>query len=53
VLGEGAIETVVGRGYRFLLDVEAERPATNETKQLEANPIAANLAGRSGEMGAL
>src|SRR5450432_4191469 len=30
VLGEGAIETVVGRGYRFLLGVEAEKPATSQ-----------------------
>src|SRR6266404_1957485 len=34
VLGEGAIETVVGRGYRFLLEVEAEKPATNQPKHM-------------------
>jgi predicted ATPase/DNA-binding winged helix-turn-helix (wHTH) protein len=50
VLGEGAIETVVGRGYRFLLGVEAEKPATNRPKDVEALPLAANLVGRSGEM---
>jgi len=53
VLGEGAIETVVGRGYRFLLEVEAEKPATNQPKHVEALPIAANLVGRSGEMDVL
>ena len=53
VLGEGAIETVVGRGYRFLLEVEAEKPATHQPKHVEALPIAANLVGRSGEMDVL
>src|SRR5882672_5842103 len=53
VLGEGVIETVVGRGHRFLLDVEAEKPATNQPKHVEALPIAANLVGRSAEMDVL
>ena len=52
VLGEGAIETVVGRGYRFLLEVEAERPATKQL-QAAALPITPNLVGRSGEMAVL
>jgi predicted ATPase len=53
VLGEGAIETVVGRGYRFLLEVEAEKPAHNQPKHVEALPIATSLVGRSGEMDVL
>ena len=53
VLGEGAIETVVGRGYRFLLGVEAEKPAIHQPKHVEALPIAANLVGRGGEMDVL
>jgi DNA-binding winged helix-turn-helix (wHTH) protein len=53
VLGEGAIETVVGRGYRFLLGVEAEKPAANQPKRRDALPVAANLVGRGGEMDVL
>src|ERR1700689_753747 len=53
VLGDGAIETVVGRGYRFLLDVDGEKPATHQPKHLEALPIAAHLGGRSGGMDVL
>jgi predicted ATPase/DNA-binding winged helix-turn-helix (wHTH) protein len=52
VLGEGALETVVGRGYRFLLGVEAERPERNQPK-VEAAPLAATLVGRGGDMKAL
>jgi predicted ATPase/DNA-binding winged helix-turn-helix (wHTH) protein len=52
-LGEGAIETVVGRGYRFLLGVEATKPASHPPKHVETLPIAAHLVGRTGEMGAL
>src|SRR5271170_5057180 len=50
VLGEGAIETVVGRGYRFLLGVQADKPATDPPKRMAAPPLAANLVGRGGEM---
>jgi predicted ATPase/DNA-binding winged helix-turn-helix (wHTH) protein len=53
VLGAGAIETVVGRGYRFLVAVEAETPATNQPKRAQALPIASKLVGRSGEMDVL
>src|SRR5579862_4578833 len=53
VLGEGAIETVVGRGYRFLVEVEAERVPTSPPKKVEAPATAANLAGRSEEMDSL
>jgi predicted ATPase len=49
VLGEGSIETVVGRGYRFLLEVEAERPGPNQAHG-EAHPITPSLVGRSAEM---
>jgi DNA-binding winged helix-turn-helix (wHTH) protein/tetratricopeptide (TPR) repeat protein len=52
VLGEGAIETVVGRGYRFLLEVEAEKPATRQL-HVAALPSTPNLVGRSGEMAVL
>jgi predicted ATPase/DNA-binding winged helix-turn-helix (wHTH) protein len=53
VLGGGALETVVGRGYRFLLDVEAEKPTTHRPKHVEALPMGANLVGRGGEMDVL
>ncbi|HEX3774194.1 MAG TPA: AAA family ATPase [Polyangiaceae bacterium] len=52
VLGEGAIETVVGRGYRFLLEVEAEKPVVSE-RHVEAPPIALSLVGRSAELAVL
>ena len=52
VLGEGAIETVVGRGYRFLLDVETEKSVANPA-HLAAPPASPNLVGRSGEMDVL
>ncbi len=50
VLGEGAIETVVGRGYRFLLEVGAERLPTSIPKNVEAPATTASLVGRSEEM---
>src|SRR5579863_3348838 len=50
VLGEGAIETVVGRGYRFLLEVGAERLPTSLPKNGEAPATTASLVGRSEEM---
>src|SRR5882724_11159907 len=46
VLGEGAVETVVGRGYRFLLEVEAEKLST----KVEAPATYGGLVGRSEEM---
>jgi predicted ATPase len=49
VLGEGSIETVVGRGYRLLFEVEAQKPATTQP-HVEALPIAASLVGRTAEM---
>jgi DNA-binding winged helix-turn-helix (wHTH) protein/tetratricopeptide (TPR) repeat protein len=49
ILGEDAIETVVGRGYRFLLEVEAAKPASTGPAPVAAAP----LVGRSGEMGVL
>ncbi len=51
VLGEDVIETVVGRGYRFLVDVEAEKPTAHSKTRLEAAHN--ELVGRSKEMGAL
>jgi predicted ATPase len=53
VLGDGAIETVVGRGYRFLLGVDEEKSATNRQKHVEALPVAPNLVGRNDEMNVL
>ncbi len=50
VLGEGAIETVVGRGYRFLLEVQAERPPTSTCRPFESASIQATLVGRSTEL---
>ena len=50
VLGEGAIETVVGRGYRFLLEVEAEKLPTSMPRKVEAPATTASLVGRNEEM---
>jgi DNA-binding winged helix-turn-helix (wHTH) protein len=52
VLGEEVVETVVGRGYRFLLDVTAERRATPSVRLVEGPPTA-RLVGRGGEMALL
>ncbi|HWZ88316.1 MAG TPA: AAA family ATPase, partial [Polyangiaceae bacterium] len=49
VLGEGSIETVVGRGYRFLLEVDPEKAAPHQP-HAEAPPITLDLVGRSAEM---
>jgi DNA-binding winged helix-turn-helix (wHTH) protein len=50
VLGEGAIETVVGRGYRLLLEVGAERLPAGLARTVEAPAAAASLVGRGEEM---
>ncbi len=54
-VGEGAVETVVGRGYRFLFAVEAEKPETKSdaAKHVAALPTPHNLVGRSTEIDAL
>jgi DNA-binding winged helix-turn-helix (wHTH) protein/tetratricopeptide (TPR) repeat protein len=50
-LGEGAVETVVGRGYRFLFAVETEKPrAAKSTASLPTPP---NLVGRNTEIDTL
>jgi predicted ATPase len=46
ILGEGAIETVVGRGYRFVFAVEAEKGPI----EIHGGAAPANLVGRSEEM---
>lgn len=53
VLGEGAIETVMGRGYRFLLGVDEEKPATHQAQHLEALPTRGDLVGREAQMDVL
>lgn len=53
VLGHGDIETVAGRGYRFLLDVETEEPASNQLGHATTPPIATKLVGRHEEIGIL
>ena len=54
LLGEGVIETVAGRGYRFLLSPAAEQPAlTNHTRLVEARPGAVHLIDRIREMNVL
>jgi DNA-binding winged helix-turn-helix (wHTH) protein/tetratricopeptide (TPR) repeat protein len=51
VLGDDMIETVVGRGYRFLPDVQTEKPTANLPKQAELPTP--SLVGRSAEIEAL
>jgi hypothetical protein len=52
-LGDGSIETVVGRGYRFLLHVEAEHLSAPLPKQVEARAAPLKIVGRSEELEAL
>jgi DNA-binding winged helix-turn-helix (wHTH) protein len=54
-IGEGAVETVVGRGYRFLLAVETEKPEPESHAVEYVAPYrnAPNLVGRSDELEAL
>ena len=52
VLGDDLIETVVGRGYRFLREVEAERPLA-PPRGREAAAVAGKLVGRDREMALL
>src|SRR5258706_10577370 len=54
-LGDGAVETVVGRGYRFLLPVDTERPEPKPqvTQHDAADRASPHLVGRSAEIGAL
>jgi DNA-binding winged helix-turn-helix (wHTH) protein/tetratricopeptide (TPR) repeat protein len=51
-VGEDVIETVVGRGYRFLRAVEAEQQVA-PPKEHHASAAASKLVGRSREMGVL
>jgi DNA-binding winged helix-turn-helix (wHTH) protein len=52
VLGPGLVETVAGRGFRFLREVEAESPDA-PPKERKSTPPASKLIGRSREMAAL
>jgi DNA-binding winged helix-turn-helix (wHTH) protein/tetratricopeptide (TPR) repeat protein len=53
VLGGSVLETVVGRGYRFLLAVEAERPRPQGAKHVSRYRVPPNMVGRSAELDAL
>jgi DNA-binding winged helix-turn-helix (wHTH) protein len=54
LLGEGIIETVAGRGYRFVRSVEVEKPETSRQFKPGAAPAATfNLIGRRAEMDVL
>ena len=54
-LGEGILETVVGRGYRFLLPVEMEVPEHTEpvVRHVAPHRIPPDLVGRSSEVDTL
>jgi DNA-binding winged helix-turn-helix (wHTH) protein/tetratricopeptide (TPR) repeat protein len=54
-LGDGAVETVMGRGYRFLFAVETEKPELKPrpAKHLATHPTSPNLVGRSTEIDTL
>ena len=54
-VGDGAVETVVGRGYRFLFAVETETPEPKApaSKNIVARPAPANLVGCSTEVDTL
>jgi DNA-binding winged helix-turn-helix (wHTH) protein len=49
ILGEDVIETVVGRGYRFLLGVEVEKRVSPSSPSINAPSSTARLVGRDGE----
>jgi tetratricopeptide (TPR) repeat protein len=55
VIGEGAVETVVGRGYRFLPAVEKERPSPEirAAEHVATRTAQPHLVGRSTEIGIL
>jgi DNA-binding winged helix-turn-helix (wHTH) protein len=55
VLGEDIIETVVGRGYRFLREVqpEATAPTARQVARAEARPTSTGFVGRGSEMDVL
>lgn len=53
VLGQNVIETVVGRGYRFLLTVEAEKAGGCQPKPVDVPPPSTSLVGRDAEMDVL
>jgi predicted ATPase len=53
VLGESAVETVVGRGYRLLLDVELDWRPPTPPRRHEAPAPTTSMVGRSGEMDVL
>jgi len=55
LLGEGVLETVVGRGYRFLLAVETEKPEAKQSgvKHVTTHRLPPNLVGRSTEIDTL
>jgi DNA-binding winged helix-turn-helix (wHTH) protein len=50
VLGEQVIETVVGRGYRFLLGIEAKKASIGEPNRIEMPSGTVGLVGRGDEM---
>jgi DNA-binding winged helix-turn-helix (wHTH) protein len=50
VLGEQVIETVVGRGYRLLLGIEAKKAFIDEPKRIEVPGSTVSLVGRGDEM---
>jgi DNA-binding winged helix-turn-helix (wHTH) protein/tetratricopeptide (TPR) repeat protein len=53
VLGEGTIETVVGRGYRFLLEVRAEKRPASTPRSVDELATTAGMVGRTEEMDSL
>jgi DNA-binding winged helix-turn-helix (wHTH) protein/tetratricopeptide (TPR) repeat protein len=52
-LGDGAVETVAGRGYRFLFAVEREKPQPRGPTHAATHPAPPNLVGRSAEIDTL
>ncbi|HVZ34479.1 MAG TPA: AAA family ATPase, partial [Polyangiaceae bacterium] len=50
VLGEGVIETVIGRGYRFVAELQSDGVAAGAPEQTEVDPL---VVGREAEIGQL
>ncbi len=50
VLGEGVIETVIGRGYRFVAELQSANTAASAPEPVEVDPL---VVGRDAELGQL
>ena len=50
VVGEGAVETIAGRGYRFIFAVETEKAKLPPVSYVATHPVPLSLVGRNAEI---